>query len=79
MANLEEALKTGDAETVFKEAHTVKGEAGVIFAETLSVNSRELEAIGRSGDLSEGQRAFGRVKKELDRLKDYYTEHFNKG
>lgn len=43
------ALETGEAETLSRSAHALKGGAGAIGAKALRALAAELEALGRSG------------------------------
>ena len=73
---LERALTAGEAETVAREAHAIKGGAANLTADALAAAARELENMGRSGDLEKGrellaglEREYGRLKAHLDRGK----------
>ncbi|MEN8142468.1 MAG: Hpt domain-containing protein, partial [Thermodesulfobacteriota bacterium] len=61
-------------ETVMKEAHSLKGGAAVLSAQALFGAAVELEAIGRSGDLAEGESALRKIKVEAERLAQYCNE-----
>ena len=49
MARLEAALRAADLPTVQLEAHTLKGSAGLMFAEPLRHVAGEVEAMARQG------------------------------
>ncbi len=53
MSQLDEALSAGDATTVGRVAHTLKGSARSIGADAFAEASFTLEQMGKSGDLSD--------------------------
>jgi CheY-like chemotaxis protein/HPt (histidine-containing phosphotransfer) domain-containing protein len=69
------ALADKNAEVVFNQAHTVKGEAASIFAQGLSRAAYELEKIGRSGDLDNAAPALAKLEEETGRLREFYERH----
>jgi len=71
LVTLYRAMNEGDAETVMKESHSIKGGAANLAAEKLSGISSELETMGREGMLEGGIEAIGRLEKELYRLEVY--------
>lgn len=52
---IEKALQAGDARTVERTAHSLKGAAANLAAEPIRSIAWELEQAGRSGDLSAGK------------------------
>ena len=72
---LEQALTDGHAETVTREAHTIKGSAAEMLAEPIRQLSLELEKLGASGDLSSGAVVLGRLREEYDRLLIHLAKH----
>ena len=65
------ALSAGDAETVRKEAHAIKGGAANLTADRISGLAFELETLGRSGTVAGGERVLKKLNDELDRLGGY--------
>jgi len=68
---IRQAISDGDAETVWKEAHSIKGGAANLTADELSGVAFELENIGKSGVLEESGKVLERLEKEISRLKVY--------
>jgi len=73
---IESAIAAGDAPTLTRAAHSIKGSAGNFGANHLAALARDIEALGKSGELTAvalalpGLRAeFGRVKPALEQLK----------
>ncbi|NWF64773.1 MAG: Hpt domain-containing protein [Chloroflexi bacterium] len=68
------ALAAGDSEVFCRAAHTIKSNAATLGANQLASLARELEKIGREGNLAVGSRlevlheAFEQVKNQLDEL-----------
>jgi PAS domain S-box-containing protein len=69
--NIEQAITNGNAETVRKEAHAVKGGALNMSANDLSRIAYELEKAGKSGDLEKGNEIYRMLKHEVSRLEQY--------
>jgi len=65
------AISNGDAEVVWKEAHSIKGGAANLTADKLSKIAFELEDVGKSGMLEEGGEVLEGLKKEFYRLENY--------
>jgi len=74
---IRQAISDGNAETVRKESHSIKGGAANLTAKELSEIAFELENIGKSGDLKEGINALERLKKEFQRLEVYTNDKRN--
>lgn len=66
IASLQKALKDQDSETFRRQAHSIKSSSASLGAMRLSEQARQLEMIGKSGDLAE---AAG----QLESLADEYT------
>lgn len=71
LAILEQAITAGDAETVRREAHSIKGGAANLTAEKLRAVAFELENIGHSGELGEAGEALARLTEEFQKLVDF--------
>jgi len=68
---IHQAISNGDAEVVWKESHSIKGGAANLTADKLSEIAFELEKVGKSGTLEEGEEVLKRFKKEFYRLENY--------
>jgi HPt (histidine-containing phosphotransfer) domain-containing protein len=65
------ALSVGDSEVVMRTAHSMKGGAATLTADTLSGIAYELEIIGESGLLESGGDVLTILEQEFHRLKIY--------
>ena len=73
--HMREAIAAGDAETVRKEAHSIKGGAANLTALPLSARAKELEEMGKSGVLgSRAVETLDLLGKEITRLEEYITK-----
>lgn len=68
MDAIREAVEAGDAETLVREAHGLKGAAANMQAEAAQVAARRLEEIGRSGNLDRAPDALEELETEIERL-----------
>jgi len=64
----------GDADTVAEIAHSLKGAAAIIAAEDMRAVAAELEATGRSGDLTDALEAVSRLRAEMTRCAEYIQD-----
>jgi HPt (histidine-containing phosphotransfer) domain-containing protein len=64
---LQEALRAGKADVVYKKAHKLKSSSGVIQAENLSLLLEEIEALGKKGVVNDGLK--GLVEKAVNEYK----------
>jgi two-component system sensor histidine kinase/response regulator len=60
--NIEQAVAGGDAEGLRQNAHSLKSSAANVGAETLSGVFRQLEALGREGNLREAEPLLGEMR-----------------
>ena len=65
LEKLRQAVVDGDAETVKRVAHSIKGEVGYLGAETASQAARQLENMGNDKDLSQAAAIFAVLEREL--------------
>ena len=72
---IHQAISNGDAEKVWKEAHSIKGGAANLRAERLSLTALDLETMGKSENLTGCIEALGRLKVEYDRLKAFASKN----
>jgi PAS domain S-box-containing protein len=79
MEGMRKAIYSEDADTLWREAHAIKGGAANLVADELSRLALELERIGKSGRLKEGMEALGRLEKEFGRLEAYLKEKAVRG
>ncbi len=70
LGTLFEALDRGDAEEMRRYAHTLKSNAASFGASVLSDLCRDLESMGRRGDLTGAPDLFSRVEAEYARARD---------
>jgi two-component system sensor histidine kinase/response regulator len=68
---IEKALASGDAETVQKTAHNIKGSAGTLSARRLYSIVLEMEESGRAGDLSGTVALLEELKSEIGLLAEF--------
>jgi signal transduction histidine kinase/HPt (histidine-containing phosphotransfer) domain-containing protein len=69
--NIEEAIKSGDIETVDREAHSMKGGALNVFANDIMLAAKALEMQAKSGDLGNAIKLLEKIRKEYDRLVEF--------
>ena len=74
IGTIRQAIAQGNAEVVREEAHSIKGGAANLTADSLSGAALELEDIGRSGDLGQAPDALDRLEEEFHRLKMFAGE-----
>ncbi len=65
------ALADGDAKTIGKEAHSIKGGAGNLTAQALYTAARDLETLAKSGNLTGAEDVITRLDKAFRQLKNY--------
>ncbi|MFH1135865.1 MAG: response regulator [Pseudomonadota bacterium] len=75
IVKLKKALKENDAETVRREAHSIKGGAANLTADDLAGAASELEEIGKTGDLSAGEGALSNLENEFLALEMFALEN----
>jgi signal transduction histidine kinase/DNA-binding response OmpR family regulator len=68
LATLRKALEEGDAQSVERVAHTLKGNSVNMGAVRMAALCAELEDVGASGDLSRGPELLERLKAEYERV-----------
>ena len=66
---MKEALARGDAEALKREAHNLKSSSANLGALRLSGFCKDLEIIGRSGDLQGAQELMERAEAEFERVR----------
>ncbi len=78
LANLRQALESGDAKTFERMAHTLKSNSALIGAMRLSELCEEMEAIGKSGVLEQAVDKFGPVLSDFEEVKIELRSILNK-
>jgi two-component system sensor histidine kinase/response regulator len=73
---LAEAIKTGDAKVVEREAHSLKGAAGNLGAKPIADLALQLGFLGRKGDFAGAKKVIDNLEAELKRLKEYSNRSF---
>ncbi|HIJ20167.1 MAG TPA: response regulator [Deltaproteobacteria bacterium] len=68
---IRQALSDKDAETVRREAHSIKGGAAILFANGLSGVAFELEKMGQSNHLEQGIQVLEKLEKEFQLLEAF--------
>ncbi|HME00894.1 MAG TPA: Hpt domain-containing protein [Terriglobia bacterium] len=68
LAALREAVKQGDSKAIERTAHALKGAVGNFAARGSFDRARDLEMIGRAGDLAHAPEGLGALEESLQRL-----------
>jgi len=71
---LKAAVKQGDGETLQQKAHTLKGSAANLSADTIAATALHLEQMGREGNLQAGEQALGELNDNVALLEAYVRE-----
>ena len=66
LQNIKDAIKSGDIETVDREAHSIKGGALNVFANDLMLAAKELEMQAKSASLENAVALLEKIWKEYD-------------
>jgi two-component system, sensor histidine kinase and response regulator len=69
LSSLKEAAERGDASSVGRTAHTLKGGSGNMGARRLATVCAELEKVGASGDLASAPALIERLEAEFERAR----------
>jgi CheY-like chemotaxis protein/HPt (histidine-containing phosphotransfer) domain-containing protein len=72
---IRDALVKGDAESLTSSAHRLKGAAGNLGAEPLYHVARDLEALGRQGNLAEAEKRYPALREEIARIASFVEAH----
>jgi two-component system, sensor histidine kinase and response regulator len=70
LSQVEFAVRQGNADTIERTAHTIKGALGNFAADRAFEAALKLETIGRDGALKHADRAFKDLEKEISLFKD---------
>ncbi len=74
IAALQQALAQGDAPAFQRAAHSIKSASASLGAMGFSASARELEMVGRSGDLEGAAPAVGRFVADYERVQSRLQE-----
>jgi HPt (histidine-containing phosphotransfer) domain-containing protein len=66
---LKGAVEEGDAQTIERTAHTLKGSSGNMGAHRMARVCAQLEEVGASGDLKRAPRLIVQLEEEFDRVR----------
>ncbi len=69
LAALRQAAAEGDARALERAAHTLKGTLSSLAAPAATAAARQLELVGRAGDLARAREACAALEREIARLK----------
>ncbi|MEK7273276.1 MAG: Hpt domain-containing protein, partial [Nitrospirota bacterium] len=75
MSQVRQALSLGDAVTVERAAHTLKGTAGNLCAPEVALAAGRLEAIGRLGTLHDAPAVYANLEMDMLRLLHLLEEY----
>lgn len=76
---LEQAIANGAAEEVHRSAHSFKGSSGNLGALALSNRCRELEQMGRSGNLEAAPGKLEEIRSAFERAREALEEQSGQG
>jgi len=76
LTNLREAVVAGDAKAIERAAHKLKGSVGNFSAHPAFGAALKLEILGRDGRLSEAERVYAELEKEIERLKSAMADEY---
>ncbi len=71
LETIRSSLEKGESEIVRKEAHTIKGGALTLTAQSLAEQALQMEDLGKSGNLQQGQKILENIIFEKQRLENY--------
>lgn len=75
ISELAAIIASGDAGSMGRTAHAIKGSAGNMGALALQDSAHKLELLGKSGSIDQAQPAYATLKAEADRVKDYLSSY----
>jgi len=74
LAAMREAIACGDAKSLERAAHTLKGAVSNFAAPAATAATLRLEQMGRQANLTQAEEAFAALEAELDRLKSLLAQ-----
>jgi CheY-like chemotaxis protein/HPt (histidine-containing phosphotransfer) domain-containing protein len=77
MKHLGAAIQRGAADEVRAIAHSSVGASGTCGMQAMVAPLRELEALGKAGNLSGAPAVFAQVQQALESIREFLSEHLN--
>lgn len=74
LTELEQGIRAGDSEHVGLLAHTLKGMASNLAAESLRAAAFELEQLAKNGELGEAAASLEKIQREYERCEEDMRE-----
>lgn len=68
LGQIQAAVRSGDAMTLWKSAHALKGSAGNLSGLAVLKSAARLEQMGRDGELADSEAACATLETDLERL-----------
>ena len=78
LAQIEQAIARDDAAALTRAAHTLKGSARSIGAESLAEYALALEQLGKSGQLANAHEAWQSLSEQWTQLQRYLDAHLQR-
>ena len=69
VAALRRAASSGDSKSLYRIAHTLKGQSGSVGARRVEIVSRHLEERARRGEIEEADQLIAQLESELSRAR----------
>jgi HPt (histidine-containing phosphotransfer) domain-containing protein len=76
LLTLQGCIDSGDADTLLKVAHSLKGASANLGALTVQYAAKDLEHLGREGDLATAGNALSSLTEQILQAKAVYTKYF---
>lgn len=73
----QDSLESGDAPSLRRAAHTIKGSAAVFAADQVAAAALRLELLAKAGHLDQAPEACSELERELDRLMPLLIRHID--
>ena len=74
LAEIQDAIGTGDAERTAQVAHSLKGAVGYFGAQTVHALAYRLETMGHQAELEGASSVLQQLERELERLSAFVAE-----
>ena len=74
---LRTSIESGDADTLLKVAHSLKGASANLGAVAVQAAAKDLEHIGRDGDLVPALEALATLSEQIEQARSVYKEYFS--
>ena len=76
IATLRTCVQAGDSDTLLKVAHSLKGASANLGAVAVQGSAKELEYIGRGGDLSQAVQVLSELVEHIEQARVVYQAYF---